>query len=133
VGRAIVGTAILKYPQWIKSAIAEFPGRLMASLDAVNGEVMIEGWQADSGHGLADAIKTIDRPWVSGNRLHRHQARRHLERAQPEIHRGSFGHDPHGRVCFGGISGLADIQALKSLESKGLRGAFWAKRSTREK
>jgi hypothetical protein len=64
IGRAIVGTAILKYPQWIKSTLAEFPGRLMASLDAVNGEVMIEGWQAESGHSLADAIKAID-AWLA--------------------------------------------------------------------
>jgi phosphoribosylformimino-5-aminoimidazole carboxamide ribotide isomerase len=127
VGRAIVGTAILKYPQWIKSAIAEFPGRLMASLDAVNGEVMIEGWQADSGHSLADAIKTIDHlgfreivytdikqdGTLKGPNL------KSIEEVLGMTHMGVY--------ASGGISGLADIQALKTLEAKGLRGCILGK------
>ena len=127
VGRAIVGTAILKYPQWIKSAIAEFPGRLMASLDAVNGEVMIEGWQAESGHSLAEAIKTIDN--LGFREIVYTDIKQDGTLKGPNLKsiEAVLGMTHMGVYASGGISGLADIHALKSLEAKGLRGCILGK------
>ncbi len=127
IGRAIVGTAILKYPQWVKATLQEFPGRLMASVDAVNGEVMIEGWQADSGHALADVIRTIDQlgfreivytdikqdGTLKGPNL------ASIEQVLGMTHMGVY--------ASGGLSSIEDVKALKALEAKGLRGCILGK------
>jgi phosphoribosylformimino-5-aminoimidazole carboxamide ribotide isomerase len=127
IGRAIVGTAILKYPQWIKTTLAEYPGRLMASLDAVNGEVMIEGWQADSGHTLADVIKTIDN--LGFREIVYTDIKQDGTLKGPNVKSiGEVLAMTHmGVYASGGISSLDDLKALKALEAKGLKGAILGK------
>lgn len=44
VDRAIVGTQALKDPQWFRTAVLRFPGRVALGLDAKNGLVATAGW-----------------------------------------------------------------------------------------
>jgi phosphoribosylformimino-5-aminoimidazole carboxamide ribotide isomerase len=44
VGRAILGTAAHKDPGLVRSACAEFPGRIAVGIDAKDGKVSIRGW-----------------------------------------------------------------------------------------
>lgn len=127
IGRAIVGTAILKYPQWIKAAVQEFPGRLMASVDAVNGEVMIEGWQADSGHTLTNVIKTIADLGIREIVYTDIQQDGTLKGPNLKSIEQVLGMSHMGVYASGGISSLDDVKALKALESKGLKGCILGK------
>lgn len=42
--RAIVGTAVLKEPDWFRAAVERYPGRVAPGLDARNGMVATAGW-----------------------------------------------------------------------------------------
>jgi len=42
--RVIVGTQALREPEWFRSMIEAFPGRLVLGLDARDGKVAAEGW-----------------------------------------------------------------------------------------
>ncbi|REJ91311.1 MAG: 1-(5-phosphoribosyl)-5-[(5-phosphoribosylamino)methylideneamino]imidazole-4-carboxamide isomerase [Planctomycetota bacterium] len=44
IERAIIGTAALKQPDWFRSMIGEFPGRLCLGLDAKDSMIATEGW-----------------------------------------------------------------------------------------
>ena len=44
VARAILGTAAHKDPGLVRSACAEFPGRIVIGIDASGGKVSIRGW-----------------------------------------------------------------------------------------
>jgi phosphoribosylformimino-5-aminoimidazole carboxamide ribotide isomerase len=44
IDRAIIGTQALKQPDWFKSMVRQFPGRVALGLDARNGMVATAGW-----------------------------------------------------------------------------------------
>ncbi|WZP01044.1 1-(5-phosphoribosyl)-5-[(5-phosphoribosylamino)methylideneamino]imidazole-4-carboxamide isomerase [Isosphaeraceae bacterium EP7] len=44
IERVIVGTQALKQPDWFRTMIAKYPGRLLLGLDARDGKVATEGW-----------------------------------------------------------------------------------------
>jgi len=44
IDRAIIGTAALKEPEWFRSLIRQFPGRIALGLDARDGMVATAGW-----------------------------------------------------------------------------------------
>lgn len=47
--RAIVGTKAIRDWAWLEAMAAEFPDRIMVSIDGRGREIMIEGWQAKAG------------------------------------------------------------------------------------
>ncbi|HBR68582.1 MAG TPA: 1-(5-phosphoribosyl)-5-((5-phosphoribosylamino)methylideneamino)imidazole-4-carboxamide isomerase [Rhodospirillaceae bacterium] len=44
VSRVILGTAAVRDPELVKKACREFPGQIAVGIDALGGEVMVEGW-----------------------------------------------------------------------------------------
>lgn len=44
VSYVIVGTQAVKEPEFVRQACADFPGKLIVGLDAVDGKVATEGW-----------------------------------------------------------------------------------------
>lgn len=44
VSRVILGTAAVRNPDLVKEACAAFPGQIAVGIDALDGEVMVDGW-----------------------------------------------------------------------------------------
>lgn len=44
VSRVILGTAAVRDPDLVREACREFPGQIAVGIDALNGEVMVDGW-----------------------------------------------------------------------------------------
>ncbi|MDQ2055358.1 MULTISPECIES: 1-(5-phosphoribosyl)-5-[(5-phosphoribosylamino)methylideneamino]imidazole-4-carboxamide isomerase [Halobellus] len=55
VERVILGTAAVEEPELVEEISAEYPGRVMVSLDAKDGEVVVSGWTEGTGLDPADA------------------------------------------------------------------------------
>jgi phosphoribosylformimino-5-aminoimidazole carboxamide ribotide isomerase len=49
VDRVILGTAAVENPEIVGEISAEYPGSVMVSLDAKDGEVVVEGWTEGTG------------------------------------------------------------------------------------
>ena len=49
VERVILGTAAVEDPALVEEITAEYPGRVMVSLDAADGEVVVSGWTESTG------------------------------------------------------------------------------------
>lgn len=55
VHQVILGSAAVKNPQLVKDACRAYPGRIVVGIDARNGDVAVEGWEA-SGHIQAEEL-----------------------------------------------------------------------------
>lgn len=49
IDRLIVGTMLARNPELVSGWCAEYPGRLAAGIDALEGMVKVSGWESDSG------------------------------------------------------------------------------------
>lgn len=124
VSRVILGTVALRDPELVRQACKRFPGKVAVGIDAKGGRVAVEGWAETSeltvldlamkfeDAGAAAIIYTdIDRDGVlSGPNV---EATAALARAisTPVI-------------ASGGVSSLADLQALKDVASSGIAGVI---------
>jgi phosphoribosylformimino-5-aminoimidazole carboxamide ribotide isomerase len=120
----IIGTAAVKNPGFLHDACNAFPGQVIVGLDARNGKVATDGWSKMTKHDVIDLAKKfegygveavvytdIDRDgMLTGVNL---EATVNLARVLtiPVI-------------ASGGIRTVADIQALKRVESEGIMGAI---------
>ncbi|WP_337469948.1 HisA/HisF-related TIM barrel protein, partial [Acidaminococcus fermentans] len=48
VHQVILGSAAVKNPDLVKEACEKYPGRIVVGIDAKNGDVAVEGWEASS-------------------------------------------------------------------------------------
>lgn len=55
VHQVILGSAAVKDPELVKEACKAYPGRIVVGIDAKNGDVAVEGWEA-SGHIQAEEL-----------------------------------------------------------------------------
>lgn len=55
VHQVILGSAAVKNPELVKEACDKYPGRIVVGIDAKNGDVAVEGWEA-SGHIQAEEL-----------------------------------------------------------------------------
>lgn len=61
--RAILGTAAHRDPEFVRAACFEFPGRIVAGIDARDGKVSLSGWMEDT---QTDAIEFARRMEAAG-------------------------------------------------------------------
>ena len=120
----IIGTAAVKSPGFLQDACTAFGGHIIVGLDARDGKVATDGWSKLTGHEVVDlALKFQDYGvdgviytdigrdgMLSGINI---DATVKLARAltMPVI-------------ASGGLSGMADIEALCDVEGEGISGVI---------
>ncbi len=127
VDRVVLGTAIFKDPEWTRAALKKYPGRLMAGVDAREGEVRVEGWREGSGRPVAEAVRHVAAlgfEEVIFTDIGRDGA---LRGVNVEATRAALSAARVGVYASGGVTSAADIRALKALEPLGLRGCVVGK------
>lgn len=60
VTRVILGTAAVKDPIFVSKAAKAFPGQVAVGVDARDGRVKTDGWDADTGHTPAEIAKRYE-------------------------------------------------------------------------
>jgi phosphoribosylformimino-5-aminoimidazole carboxamide ribotide isomerase len=127
VDRVVLGTALIKDPSWIKEAMEELGGRVVAGVDAKDGEVMVDGWQAGSGRKVEDVLKMVEELGVREVIYTDIKRDGMLEGPNVDGLRRVLRATKMGVYASGGISSLTDIQALRKLESEGIKGCIVGK------
>ena len=127
INRVILGTAAQRNPELVKEACRLFPGRIVVGIDAKDGLVAVQGWaevtdisarelaQKFEGFGVAAVIYTdISRDgMLIGPNI---DATRALAEAVAIP-----------IIASGGVSKMADIEALMAIEESGVVGVITGK------
>jgi phosphoribosyl isomerase A len=124
--RVVIGTAALEDPDWVSSVIAEHRDRVAVGLDVRGTRLAARGWTTDGGD-LDDAL----------HRLEKDGCRRYVV---TDITKDGMLRGPNldllRRVCArtgrpviasGGVSSLADLEAISGLRSLGVEGVIIGK------
>lgn len=60
VSRAIIGTAAVKNPEFLKEAVKEYGPKIAVGIDAKDGMVAIDGWESKSSLEAIDFAKKVE-------------------------------------------------------------------------
>ena len=120
----IIGTAAVKNPGFLKDACSAFGGHIIVGLDAKDGKVATDGWSKLTGHEVIDLAKKFEDYGIEGV-------------IYTDIGRDGMltGINIDATVklaqalsipviASGGLSNIADIEALCAVESDGVGGVI---------
>jgi phosphoribosylformimino-5-aminoimidazole carboxamide ribotide isomerase len=127
VARVVLGTAAVENPTLVRGLAAEHP--VAVGLDVRGGEVAVRGWTEGSGRGLDDVLDGLADAGVAALVVTEIGRDGTLAGPDLELFAGlleattPFGHGAGGVdvIASGGVSSLADLEALATLEAGGRR------------
>jgi phosphoribosylformimino-5-aminoimidazole carboxamide ribotide isomerase len=124
VSRAIIGTAAVKNPDFLKEAIKEFGDKVAVGIDAKDGLVAIDGWESKSSlqavefarHIEAMGVKTIIYTDISRDGMMMGPNLKAMQTMKNAV--------AMEVIASGGVSSIEDLQQLRSI---GMPGAIVGK------
>lgn len=123
----IVGTRAVKEPEFGDELCREFPGRVIISLDANNGEVAIDGWAAGSGLRVEDLALRFRDSGVAAI-LYTDIARDGmLTGVNVEATAALARSSGLPVIASGGVASLDDLRQLWAVREQGIYGAILGK------
>lgn len=124
--RVNLGTAALENPDWTSKVVAEFGDRIAVGLDVRGRTLAARGWTKEGGD-LFETLARLDRDGCSRYVVTDVTKDGTLKGPNLELLRSVCEVTNAPIVASGGISSLADVEALKSLVPLGVEGAIMGK------
>ena len=121
---AIVGTAAVKNPGFLRDACSAFGGHIVVGLDARDGKVATDGWSKLTGHDVVDLAQKFEDYGVESiiytdigrdGMLSGINVEATLRLAQASS---------VPVIASGGLSGLDDLRALHAIRDEGVDGVI---------
>lgn len=112
VSRVILGTAALETPEIVASISDQYPAGVMVSLDAKDGEVVVDGWTAGTGLEPAAAASRYEDLGAAAILYTNVDVEGRLAGVKPEPVAALADAVSIPVVASGGVSSQADIRAL---------------------
>ena len=110
--RMVLGTALVRDPEFAQAAIQEFGDALAAGIDAKGGEVAVAGWREGSGvtaTELAASMSQLGYRHLVYTDIARDGMQTGIEREAYERMAAAFGHPV---IASGGVASMDDIARL---------------------
>lgn len=124
--RVNLGTAALENPEWTSKVIAEFGDRIAVGLDVRGRTLAARGWTKEGGD-LFETIERLDKNGCARYVVTDVTKDGTLKGPNLELLRSVCEVTKAPIVASGGISSIADIEALRSLVEIGVEGAIMGK------
>ena len=124
--RVNLGTAALEDPEWTSRVISEFGDRIAVGLDVRGTTLAARGWTKEGGD-LYETIARLDKDGCARYVVTDVTKDGTLKGPNLELLRNVCAATKAPIVASGGISSIADIEALKSLVEIGVEGAIMGK------
>ena len=124
--RVNLGTAALENPDWTSKVIAEFGDRIAVGLDVRGRTLAARGWTKEGGD-LFETIERLDKDGCARYVVTDVTKDGTLKGPNLDLLQSVCEVTKAPIVASGGISSLADIEALKSLVEVGVEGAIMGK------
>jgi phosphoribosylformimino-5-aminoimidazole carboxamide ribotide isomerase len=122
IARVILGTAALKNPALVKDAARAHPGRIAVGIDARDGKVAVEGWAETSTLDVLDLARRFEDAGVAAIVFTDIARDGMLGGVNVEATAGLAGAIRIPVIASGGVSGLADIDALSAAREPNILG-----------
>ncbi len=120
IARVILGTAALKNPALVREACRLYPGRIAIGIDAKGGKVAVEGWAETSEIGVLDLARRFADAGVAALIFTDVDRDGLLEGANIAATAALAEALPIPVIASGGVSGLADLDALRKTRVAGV-------------
>jgi phosphoribosylformimino-5-aminoimidazole carboxamide ribotide isomerase len=114
IDRVILGTAAVENPDIVAEISEEYPGRVMVSLDAKDGEVVVSGWTEKTGLDPADAASRYERLGAGAILFTDVDVEGQLEGVRTDQVRRVAGAVDVPVVASGGVASVEDVLALRT-------------------
>jgi len=124
--RVNLGTAALENPDWTAKVISEFGDRIAVGLDVRGRILAARGWTKEGGD-LFETIERLDRDGCARYVVTDVTKDGTLKGPNLDLLRNVCKATNAPVIASGGISSIADIEALKSLVEIGVEGAIMGK------
>ncbi len=124
--RINLGTAALENPDWTARVIAEYGDRIAVGLDVRGRSLAARGWTKEGGD-LFETLDRLDRDGCARYVVTDVERDGTLTGPNLDLLKSVCAATDRPVIASGGISSLADIQALVSLSSIGVEGAIVGK------
>lgn len=124
--RVNLGTAALENPEWTARVITEFGERIAVGLDVRGHVLAARGWTQEGGD-LFETIERLERDGCARYVVTDVTKDGTLKGPNLQLLKEVCAATKKPVVASGGISSLADIQALKELHALGVEGAIVGK------
>lgn len=124
VRRAVIGTAALKDPAFVKAAAKTYPDRIVVAVDAKDGMVATEGWAEASDMPVADLARRFEDAGVAALLFTDVGRDGLLKGVNVEATHALARAQSLPVIASGGVAGEADIHALKALAGDGIVGVI---------
>jgi phosphoribosylformimino-5-aminoimidazole carboxamide ribotide isomerase len=124
IDRVVLGTAALRDPSLVRMAAKDHPGRIVVGIDGRDGKVAVEGWAETSEIGVVDLARRFADAGVAAivaTDIARDGAMAGIDAAAIAAFAREIGIPV---IASGGVSSLADIEALRAREKDGIAGAI---------
>jgi phosphoribosyl isomerase A len=121
--RVNIGTAALEQPPWCAAAIAEHGDRVAVGLDVRGRTLAARGWTQESGD-LYDVLARLDGEGCARYVVTDVNKDGMLQGPNLDLLRSVCAATDRPVVASGGITELADLEALMSLVAEGVEGAI---------
>ncbi len=124
IDRVVLGTAALRDPSLVRMAAKDYPGRIVVGIDGRDGKVAVEGWAETSEIGVVDLARRFADAGVAAivaTDISRDGAMAGIDAAAIARFAREVGIPV---IASGGVSSLADIEALQAREKDGIAGAI---------
>ncbi|MBM3386065.1 MAG: 1-(5-phosphoribosyl)-5-[(5-phosphoribosylamino)methylideneamino]imidazole-4-carboxamide isomerase [Betaproteobacteria bacterium] len=120
----IIGTAAVKNPGFLKDACTAFGGHIIVGLDAKDGKVATDGWSKLTGHEVVDLAKKFE-DWGVESIIYTDIGRDGmLSGINIEATAKLAQALTIPVIASGGLSNMADIEQLCSVEGEGVQGVI---------
>lgn len=120
----IIGTAAVKNPGFLKDACSAFGGHVIVGLDAKDGKVATDGWSKLTGHEVVDLARKFQ-DWGVESIIYTDIGRDGMlsgVNIDATVKLAQALTIPV--IASGGLSSLADIEALCAVEDEGVTGVI---------
>ncbi len=124
VTRVILGTVAMRNPALVKEACARFPGRIVVGIDAKGGKVAVEGWAETTDMSVLDLALRFEDLGVAAivyTDIDRDGVLSGVNAGATAALANSISTPV---IASGGMSSLADLQALRDLHCPGIVGVI---------
>ena len=124
ISYVIIGTAAVKNPGFLQDACTAFPGQIMVGLDAKDGKVATDGWSKLTRHDVIDLGKKFEDYGVESiiyTDIGRDGMLTGIN-VEATVKLAQALSIPV--IASGGLSNMADIEALCEVEDEGIEGVI---------